>query len=485
MSLIDQFSKVTKFIILYGRIFTLIILIVATCTTCYIILNTKNNNYIQLYDVCRKVQAENKLTQVLSNQVVNNIQSDDYCGRKFDSFNLFQANNIQQIPQYLKNWWYYFSNEDKILQTITLYSKESQKLLDQIYNIDNEVNNKIKIYNNLKITVEKNKPNIYNESSYTKRLGSLKEYSQYLDNYKDKTLIAFNNINQNNQLIRNFTVTKNSTSSQPAQTIEKPPVTITLESTDKLIETSRQLEKQFIDSNSAAALETFNKKDANEINSQLKIFTALEFNQLYESIIYPFTQELNLKEISIFGNEKTDNIILQKAKDRGYKVRRQAEINRLQAIDNGVNKLQPETKIAWEALKSAALKQDIKLIVNSAYRSNSDQQKLFLSRWDQTITPEVINNNQADNAINNILSVTAPPSTSRHLTGNTIDFGCENEMDRSFDKTSCFKWLSENNYFNIKRFGFIPSYPEGIDKQGPEPESWEYTWVGLNNLKKI
>jgi len=36
-----------------------------------------------------------------------------------------------------------------------------------------------------------------------------------------------------------------------------------------------------------------------------------------------------------------------------------------------------------------------------------------------------------------------------------------------------------------KRFGFIPSYPENSGKQGPEPEPWEYVWVGEDVLLAV
>src|SRR5690606_25521512 len=39
------------------------------------------------------------------------------------------------------------------------------------------------------------------------------------------------------------------------------------------------------------------------------------------------------------------------------------------------------------------------------------------------------------------------------------------------------------NYANAKRFGFIPSYPPDGGKQGPEPEPWEFVWVGVEVIR--
>ena len=51
-----------------------------------------------------------------------------------------------------------------------------------------------------------------------------------------------------------------------------------------------------------------------------------------------------------------------------------------------------------------------------------------------------------------------------------------------FGSTRAYEWLSSDNYLNAKRFGFIPSYPQGAGKQGPDPEPWEYVWVGEDRL---
>jgi LAS superfamily LD-carboxypeptidase LdcB len=76
--------------------------------------------------------------------------------------------------------------------------------------------------------------------------------------------------------------------------------------------------------------------------------------------------------------------------------------------------------------------------------------------------------------------MTAVPGYSRHHTGYTVDIACENQTTLSFIYTVCFKWLSQNNYERTKKFGWIPSYPEEAVLQGPEPESWEYVWVGID-----
>ncbi len=93
---------------------------------------------------------------------------------------------------------------------------------------------------------------------------------------------------------------------------------------------------------------------------------------------------------------------------------------------------------------------------------------------------------ESDKEINDILITRSIPGYSKHHTGYTIDIGCGNYLlDYSFADTECFDWLAVNNYENAKRFGFIPSYPENSGKQGPEPEPWEYVWVGEDVLLAV
>ena len=47
-----------------------------------------------------------------------------------------------------------------------------------------------------------------------------------------------------------------------------------------------------------------------------------------------------------------------------------------------------------------------------------------------------------------------------------------------FGSTPAFAWIAANNYENAKRFGFVPSYPPDATSQGPNPEPWEYVFVG-------
>ncbi len=124
----------------------------------------------------------------------------------------------------------------------------------------------------------------------------------------------------------------------------------------------------------------------------------------------------------------------------------------------------------------------MKLNLVAAYRSNADARNLFLSRLNEyRIDIPQIANGTYDKQINDLLRTTAIPGYSRHHTGYTVDIGCNDQTLAVFKNTPCFEWLSADNYKNAKLYGWIPSYPEGAGQQGPDPEPWEYVWVGTNS----
>jgi LAS superfamily LD-carboxypeptidase LdcB len=218
--------------------------------------------------------------------------------------------------------------------------------------------------------------------------------------------------------------------------------------------------------------------------AKFKNFSPEEFLKLYESIAYPNTQfSQNAPEIT--GNAKADERIRTIALSRGYALRGVPVASITKTGEPRVSTddlLQEKAFTAWQSLKKAAKADGIPLQFNSGYRSVEMQRELFLQRLRATgVTNQQIASGSADNQIVAVLKTAALPGYSRHHTGYTIDLVCANGA-QSFEVTTCFKWLSDNNYLNAKKHGWIPSYPEGVDNQGPEPEAWEYVWVGLGPL---
>ncbi len=136
------------------------------------------------------------------------------------------------------------------------------------------------------------------------------------------------------------------------------------------------------------------------------------------------------------------------------------------------------------------------IMVTSGYRSYAYQQQLYrdyLSKEKSKITSEAyaylgadyIKTNYTDkgldrlseeDAVRVVLSYSAPPGTSEHQSGLCIDFMTSGAgLDRSFENTEAFAWLSQNAY----RFGFILRYPESkTSVTGFSYEPWHFRFVG-------
>ena len=215
----------------------------------------------------------------------------------------------------------------------------------------------------------------------------------------------------------------------------------------------------------------------------LKQFTAEQFKNSYSSYRYPNTEPIT-DPPTITGNEAADARIRQIAEKRGYKLTSRPVASIVKTEEPGLegdDLIQPNALIAWQQLKNAAIKDGITLKLTSAYRSIEYQRTLFLRRMQANgVNVARVLEGFADDEIEAILSRAALPGYSRHHTGYTIDLSCNGVGLEAFRGTACYAWLSKNNFENVKKFGWVPSYPEGVGDVGPEPESWEYVWVGTN-----
>lgn len=173
---------------------------------------------------------------------------------------------------------------------------------------------------------------------------------------------------------------------------------------------------------------------------------------------------------SITGSESVDDRIWDSAFERGYQMTPHAGLARL-VWQDGI-RMQPAVADAWERLQDAARESGLRIEVTSGYRSVSDQRSVFLSRLYGT----------SDSAIEARLAYAAPPGASRHHTGYTLDIKQAGGTIGTFHSTASYAWLSDDNFYNAKRFGFVPSYPEDGPPQGPDPEAWEYVYVGFEAL---
>jgi hypothetical protein len=219
------------------------------------------------------------------------------------------------------------------------------------------------------------------------------------------------------------------------------------------------------------------------VKTKFRIFTNEEFRTLYDTFVYPNTQAIT-DPPPITGNAVADERIRKLAVARGYKLRSipVEPIRKVEGVGLGEDDLlQAKAVDSWIVLQAAAKKAGLPLQISSAYRSPEFQRNLFMSRLlARNVTVDKIAAGLADAQVSEELHVTAIPGYSRHHTGYTVDFVCNGIGLSGFIDTTCYKWLSANNYENAKKAGWIPSYPPNTGIQGPEPEPWEFVWVGTD-----
>ncbi|MBI4101081.1 D-alanyl-D-alanine carboxypeptidase family protein [Candidatus Microgenomates bacterium] len=217
-------------------------------------------------------------------------------------------------------------------------------------------------------------------------------------------------------------------------------------------------------------------------------------NEYYVNLLQN-VQLPNLKALEvtppITGLEEPDKHIRVLAEARGY---------RLQAVPTGqlvdleqVN-AQPALVGDWNELKAAAKNEvGITLTIVSGYRSVELQRQVFLTQFDKatkeglgrSYRSQDITSGELDEVINKVLGEFSIPGYSRHHTGYSLDIEdtSSGASFEQFEQTKGFEWLSRNQYENARRFGFIPGYPVGATKLGPNAEPWEIVWVGKDNLR--
>lgn len=171
----------------------------------------------------------------------------------------------------------------------------------------------------------------------------------------------------------------------------------------------------------------------------------------------------------ITGNAEADARIAEVAEARGYQ--RQPLPNRpLAAVGN--HWLQPEAAAAWESLQTAARKAGFDIRIRSAHRGHAAQRYVFGKHYAGVSAA----------ALNRTLSLVAPPGYSRHHTGYAIDISEGTGDFNYFGNTASYRWLTANNFANAKSHGWVPSYPTNSRPAGPNPEPWEFVWVGVTNI---
>lgn len=217
-------------------------------------------------------------------------------------------------------------------------------------------------------------------------------------------------------------------------------------------------------------------------------FSAAGFKDLQDRLPFPDTEPFAAAP-AITGQEAADQRLAALAEARGYRLRRQVREAALAgAAPSSGRALHSGALAAWQRLQAAAAAEGIALELVSGYRSVERQRGIFLAQLREAgeramgrpFRPEEIAAGAADPEVQAILAHSSIPGYSKHHSGCALDLTDPSSgLDYTeFARTPAFAWLSGHNYLNAKRFGFVPSYPAGAPAQGPDPEPWEFLWVG-------
>ena len=172
---------------------------------------------------------------------------------------------------------------------------------------------------------------------------------------------------------------------------------------------------------------------------------------------------------SITGQAELDAHIRRLGEARGY-TRRPSPSGALANADGYL--LQPTAAAAWLRLRTAAASAGHSIEITSGYRSAAGQRSIWLDRMRGT----------SDEALDLLMQTLAVPGYSKHHTGYAIDLRSGPASLFAFRDSAAYAWLSENNFANAMAHGWLPSYPDGVDGLGPEPEPWEFVYVGIDNI---
>jgi D-alanyl-D-alanine carboxypeptidase len=107
--------------------------------------------------------------------------------------------------------------------------------------------------------------------------------------------------------------------------------------------------------------------------------------------------------------------------------------------------LTPQAAARWTELQAAAYRDDVTLLLVSAYRSLEYQRQIFERKI------------AAGQSLEQILKMNAAPGYSEHHTGKAVDLttpGCS-PLSEEFETTRAFDWLVRQGC----RFGFAMTYP--------------------------
>jgi zinc D-Ala-D-Ala carboxypeptidase len=122
--------------------------------------------------------------------------------------------------------------------------------------------------------------------------------------------------------------------------------------------------------------------------------------------------------------------------------------------------LAPRAAVQWHAMRNAAAKDSIELLLISGFRSVDRQREIIQNKLAKGVDLPAV------------LTVIAAPGFSQHHTGLALDIGTPTHpsLTEDFENTGAFRWLASH----ARNFGFVMPYSRG-NPYGFIYEPWH--WV--------
>ena len=151
--------------------------------------------------------------------------------------------------------------------------------------------------------------------------------------------------------------------------------------------------------------------------------------------------------------------------------------------DTYASKMNKEAKVAFEKMKTAALKDGINIEVVSAYRSFQKQKNIFENKYKKFINEGLT----PVQSVEKIIEYSTIPGTSRHHWGTDIDI-----IDANYPKP--ISVLEEENFYGngpycqlknwmdrySESYGFFEVYTKNPNRKGVKYEPWHFSYAPVS-----
>lgn len=189
----------------------------------------------------------------------------------------------------------------------------------------------------------------------------------------------------------------------------------------------------------------------------------------------------------ITGHLAADDRIRARAEARGYRPR---PVSQVRLVAEAGVLVHPDLVPDLRYLLADAHGRGFVLELTSGHRSPDRQREIFERELAEEghrlrgrpVSHDEIAGGLADDVVDAVLAYHSIPGYSRHHSGFTIDFDAGGTLGE-FEHSPAEEWLRADDFANAKRYGFVPSYPRGSAPQGPQPEPWEFVWVGSGSIR--